>query len=218
VIAFGVCVGSRHKFVATAVPGLRRCAEDDSPVAEATEQTSIFKAYNEMLDAFGPMSDLEALVLLHEDVELQDPAFCTKVRRRLADETIAIIGAVGARGVPGLAWWGGKGFGRVAESRGTVDFGGGCHDVDAVDGLLLVLSPWAVRTLRFDATTFDGFHGYDVDICFQARALGRRVVVDDVALFHYAKGGYGDHDAWERADSALRRKWLMAPDATTVAR
>ena len=75
---------------------------------------------------------------------------------------------------------------------GDIDFGGHDEDVDAVDGLLLVLSPWAVRNLRFDADRFDHFHGYDVDFCFQARAAGRRVVVDDIELLHHTNGGYND--------------------------
>jgi methionine biosynthesis protein MetW len=97
------------------------------------------------------------------------------------------------------------------ETRGQIDFGGHPDDVDAVDGLLLVLSPWAVRNLRFDADAFDAFHGYDVDFCFQARAAGRRVVVDDIGVFHHTKGGYGDEDAFRRADAAFRAKWLDSP-------
>jgi GT2 family glycosyltransferase len=81
------------------------------------------------------------------------------------------------------------------------------HDVDAVDGLLLVLSPWAVRNLRFDEDRFTGFHGYDADICFQARAAGKRVVVDEIAVVHHTKGGYGDLDAYRRCDQAFRAKW-----------
>ncbi len=210
-IAFASCIGSEEKFRRCAVPGLRLAAEPNSVVAEVTTDRSIFTAYNEVLDALAPREDLEALVLLHEDVELLDASFCARVRARLAEPGVAVLGAIGARGVTTLRWWEGQGFGRVAESRGLIDFGGGAHDVEAVDGLLLALSPWAVRSLRFDEATFTGFHGYDVDLCFQALAARRRVVVDDLTVMHHTKGGYGDVEAFVRADLAWREKWGFGP-------
>jgi SAM-dependent methyltransferase len=124
-----------------------------------------------------------------------------------------VAGVIGARRVPGLEWWDGEGVGRCAETRGVVDFGTRTGDVDAVDGLILVLSPWAVRNLRFDSATFAGFHAYDIDFCLQARAAGRTVKVIDVDLFHHTKGGFGDEVGFRLADAAFRRKWGLAPAA-----
>jgi hypothetical protein len=206
-IAFAVCIGSEEKFRRYAAPGLRAAAEPDSVIAEVTGADSIFTAYNEVLDALADSDDLEALVLLHEDTEIVDSRFCQKLRQRLADTEIAVVGVVGARGVRNLGWWEGEGFGRVLETRGIVDFGGGSHDVDSVDGLLMALSPWAVRNLRFDEEAFSGFHGYDADICFQAREAGRRVVVDELAVVHHTKGGYGNRDDFRACDVAFVDKW-----------
>lgn len=210
-IAFAACIGSEAKFRRCAVPGIRLAAEPDSPVVEATTEDSIFEAYNEVLDALAGCDDLEGLVLLHEDTEIVDPGFCEKLRLRLADPGVAVVGVVGARGVTSLSWWEGETFGRVVETRGLLDFGGGTHAVDAVDGLVLALSPWAVRNLRFDAERFRGFHGYDVDFCFQARAAGRKVLVDELAVVHHTKGGFGDGDAFRTADRTWRSKWLNRP-------
>ena len=44
-------------------------------------------------------------------------------------------------------------------------------EVETLDGFLLVLSPWAVRTLRFDESLGE-FHGYDLDFCLQVREAG----------------------------------------------
>lgn len=206
-IAYGICIGSEAKFSAYAVPGLARCVEADSPIAESRDNASIFSAYNEILDAFTAVDDLEALVLLHEDVELRDRHLPAKLRRRFAEPDVAVVGVIGARGVTSLTWWEGDGRGRCFETRGLIDFGGGDHDVGAVDGLLLALSPWAVRNLRFDAERYTGFHAYDMDVCFQARAAGRRVVVTEIDLMHRTKGGYGDVDAFRRSDATFRRKW-----------
>lgn len=206
-IAFGVCVADEARFARCALPGLRRVAEPDAQIATVTSDSSIFEAYNEVLDGLAAREDLEALVLLHDDVELLDPAFCSKLRARLADPGVAIVGAIGARGIESLEWWRYETAGRVRETRGLVDFGAGPADVDVVDGLLLALSPWAARTLRFDAERFSGFHGYDADLCCQARAAGRRVVVEDLALHHHTKGGYGDVEAFRVADATWRAKW-----------
>ena len=212
-IAFASCVGSPEKFRDCAQPGLRLVCEPDSLVAEVSTDSSIFDAYNEVLDAFSGHADLEALVLLHEDLEIVDTSFMAKVRRRIADPDIAVMGVIGARDVKGLAWWDGQGYGRCLETRGLVDFGGGFHDVDVVDGLLMVLSPWAVRNLRFDSESFSGFHAYDIDLCLQARAAGKRVVVEDIGVVHYTKGGYGDSEAFLRNDSVLVEKWgLRVPE------
>lgn len=205
-IAFAVCIGSRETYERYCRPGVAAHAEPDSPLAEI-ETDSIFSGYNEALDAFAAYPDLEALVLLHEDVVIKDPDLCAKIRRRLTDPSIAVIGPIGARWVRSLCWWDGEMFGGVSEPRGQIGTSGGCHDVDMVDGLLMVLSPWAVRTLRFDDERFHGFHGYDVDFCLQARACGRRVVVDDLMVHHHARGGIRDGAAFGQADETFRRKW-----------
>lgn len=206
-IAFGCCVGSPETFAARAQPGLRKVVEPDSVLAETTTSTSIHAAYNEILDAFTGHPELEALVLLHEDVELLDPDFCDRVRRVMADPSVAIAGPIGAQGVTSLSWWEGRIAGRAWETRGLVEGGFAAPEVDALDGLLLVLSPWAVDHLRCDTDTYSGFHGYDADLCFQARAAGRRVVVTELNVFHHTKGGYGDRAAFDRTDAAFRRKW-----------
>lgn len=207
-IAFAACIADRDKFTRYALPGLRRAMEPGSAFAELETTTSIHEAYNEALEHFAAVDELEALVLLHEDVELFDPAFGTLVRDAFADPEVAIVGAVGARGVRSLAWWEGEMAGCVDETRGRIDHGFADINVDSVDGLMLVLSPWAVRNLRFDTETFSGFHAYDVDICFSARAAGKRVVVAHLPLMHHTKGGYGDKSAWDAADAAFRAKWL----------
>jgi hypothetical protein len=207
-IAFAACIASHEKFGTHAATAVNRALQPGDVFAELTTTSSIHEAYNEALEHFSTVDELEALVLMHEDVELLAPElFAGRVRRALADPSVAIAGAVGARRVPGLAWWEGEIAGAVTETRGNVHGDMRNRDVDAVDGLLMVLSPWAVRHLRCDTATFTGFHAYDVDLCFQARAAGRRVIAADLPVFHHTKGGYGDHAAWIAADERFRAKW-----------
>jgi GT2 family glycosyltransferase len=217
VIAFAACVAQPEVFSTRALPGLRRVAEPGFTFAELSTTTSILEAYNEALDHFSAEADLEALVLLHEDTELLDPEFGTLVRAALADPDVAVVGAVGARNVTSLAWWDGEMAGGVLETRGRIDHGYARTDVEAVDGLLMVLSPWAVRNLRFDAATYTGFHAYDVDFCFAARAAGKRVEVTPLTIMHHTKGGYGDKTAWDEANRRFQAKWGLVPEQQIAA-
>jgi SAM-dependent methyltransferase len=223
VIAYATCVGDPEKFRRVCLPGVKRAARPQDILIEAEHEHSIFAAYNEVLDAVRDRDDLEALVLLHEDTEVTDPQFRDLLRRHLADPDVAIVGAVGARGIRSLAWWEAECFGRVVETRGLVDFGGGTHDVDTVDGLVMALSPWAVRNLRFDDATYDGFDAYDADLCAQARAAGKRVVVTELPVVHrHSRVGTerasSDGGSFERNDATFRAKWLGGVEVAAAPR
>src|SRR5205085_124080 len=106
-------------------------------------------------------------------------------------------------------------YGRVLETRGVIDFGGGTHDVETVDGLVMALSPWAVRNLRFDEDSYEGFDAYDADFCAQARAAGKRVVVTELPVIHrHTRVGSArdssDGGSFERNEKVFREKWLGA--------
>ena len=207
-IAFGVCVSDEAQLQRWALPGIRRHGGDDAVLFTTRDAASIFRAYNEILDRAAVLDDLEALVLLHQDTEIADPQLLPKLRERLADPEVGVVGVVGARGITGLRWWEGETRGRVVETRATLDFGGADEPVDGVDGLLMALSPWVVRNLRFDERTYAGFHAYDLDLCFEGRRAGRRVIVAPLEVVHHTKGGYGDEAAFERAAERFHRKWI----------
>jgi 2-polyprenyl-3-methyl-5-hydroxy-6-metoxy-1,4-benzoquinol methylase len=221
VIAYAACIGDPDKFRRICLPGVQRVAKPEDVLIEAEHEHSIFAAYNEVLDAVREIDDLEAVVLLHEDTEITDPDFADLIRRHVADDDVAVVGAVGARDISGLAWWEGTCFGRVHETRGLVDFGGGTHDVDTVDGLVMALSPWAVRTLRFDEDRYNGFDAYDADFCAEARAAGKRVVVTELPVAHrHSRVGTerasSDGGSFERNDRVFKAKWLGGAAATGV--
>jgi Glycosyltransferase like family len=209
VIVYGVCAGPSRKYEEIALPGLQ-LASTDPTVEVLRDQTSIFTAYNTILDAARKRDDLEALVLLHDDTRNLDPNLEEKVRAVLVDPDVAVAGVIGGRGHRVMSWWEGERFGRTSDNQhGLLDYTTGVHQVDTVDGLFLVLSPWAVRHLRFDERRYRGFHGYDADICAQARAAGKKVVVFDVEIFHDSKTGdiFGDFKRFATADLTWQLKW-----------
>ena len=83
-IAFGVAVASEEKLERWALPGIERVVEPDSRLIVRRGFDSIQEPYNEIMDEAGRYADLEALVLLHEDVEITDPRFCAQLRRGFA--------------------------------------------------------------------------------------------------------------------------------------
>ena len=79
--------------------------------------------------------------------------------------------------------------------------------MDSIDGFVMVLSPWAVRELRFDES-LGQLHGYDFDFCVQARAAGKKVVTFDVrAIHHHSLNLISDPETWIEAYIRLAEKW-----------
>lgn len=218
-IVFGSAIVDPEAYRRFAEPGIRFAAERDSEVLPLQAVGTISRGLNLVLDAAAAREDLEALVLVDPRAEIADPDLCAKARSALRDPAVAVLGPVGAGGVRGIAWWDG------AVSAGPVrhrysDHGGGelpayawtrpgaaPAEVDAVAGFLMVLSPWAVRTVRFDeGLTLE--HGYDIDFCLQVRAAGRRVMtLDAAAVHHRSLELVEDHELWIEAHVRMAEKW-----------
>jgi Glycosyltransferase like family len=195
-IAFGSAMSDPEAYRRYARPGIERTAEQGSDVYAYAAAGPLCRSHNLVLDRAATCDDLEALVVVQQHVEIVDPDFCRKVRDALSCPDVAVIGCAGASDVRSIAWWEGS----VSAAPITIEYnehGGGelpalgwrdtspaPAEVDSVDGSLLVLSPWAVRNLRFDERLVLG-HGYDFDLCQQARAAGRRVMTADLRVVHH---------------------------------
>jgi hypothetical protein len=237
-IVFGCSITSRETYERLALPGIQRAGGDDSLVLDWDSTVIPYVTYNAMLDEIAGRDDVEAVVFCHQDLVITDDAFAEKLRRRLADPEIALVGNAGGRGVRSIAWWEGEVLGSWRWAYG--DDGGaeerqyeptewenfvsesrrGCHEVDALDGMLHVLSPWAARELRYDVSVnAGGVHGCDVDICFQARAAGRKVVVDELSTVHHQGREVlgADTEEWVEAHVRFARKWasMLGDDGET---
>ena len=208
--------GSSYKKQADtyAIPGIERVAKTgvEVVVIAVDAEKGLANAYNEAAALARSESSLEMMVTIHPDLEILDGGIAANIREAFKDPEVAIAGAIGARNIRGIAWWEGHGVGRVwhgAESpqQPGVRFREASGDVEAVDGCIVAFSPWALGNLRFDADRYTGFHGWEVDICTQAKAAGKRVVVVPTDVRHHSKGGFGDRKDWERCDLAFRAKW-----------
>jgi hypothetical protein len=220
---FGTAITDLPTYDRCAAPGIRLAAEPDSEVMAHQATGSLFRNYNLLLDKAGELDGLEALALLHQDAEIVDPDFCDKVRRALSDPEVAIVGCAGAVGVRGIAWWEGA-VTWASFTHRYQEYGGGdfealtwladeipslaeTGEVDSIDGFVMIVSPWAVRELRFDES-LGKLHGYDFDFCMQARAAGKKVVTTDFrAIHHHSLDLIRNPDAWIESHIRLMEKW-----------
>ena len=218
-IAFGTAISGAEAYRRYGQPGVELAAEPDSAIYAFASVEPIGRTYNLIVEAAAERDDLEALVLLHPHTEIVDPEFCSKVRRALADPAVGVVGCAGANGVHSIAWW----EGAVVAASGTQrygDYGGGelpsiswtqreppPAEVEALDGQLLVLSPWVVRNQRFDeALVLD--HGFDVDFGLQIRAAGRKLLVADLQVVHHRSLELiADLEVWVEAHIRVAEKW-----------
>lgn len=202
-IGYGSCVGSwerLHRNVAPQAAG--------RPLIALSGQPSISIAYNAILDAYKGKG-LDAVILLHDDLEITDPDAETKFLAALADPDVALVGVCGGKGDQTLHWWQSEKVGHQMTDTGLLDFGPRAGDVAFIEGSAMVCSPWAVEHLRFDER-YPGFSaGYD-DICLTARAAGKRVMVVDVDTHHHSTAGWKSPQteaAFAAAEQQFRAKW-----------
>jgi hypothetical protein len=223
-LIFGCSITAPDVYARCAEPGLRLVAEPDSEIIANAAAGSLFRSYNLILDAAARREDLEAVVLVHQDAEIDDPDFCAKLREALRDPDVAVVGCVGAIDVRSIAWWEGS-VTWASFSHRYQEFGGGevqaftwsqdgrpgyarTGEVDTLDGFVLCLSPWAVRNVRFDETIGTQIHGYDLDYCLQVRETGHKVVTADFkVVHHHSLELVEDTQPWIEAYVRVADKW-----------
>jgi hypothetical protein len=222
-IAFGCAITDPDQFRRCAQPGIDRAAEPGSVRIVGPSVGTIQQSYNAALDQAAERDDLEALVLVHQDAEIVDADLCAKVRAALADPAVGLVGCAGALDVRSIAWWEGSVtlasfINRYAEHGGgdLASFSWDWSDappwaqtgeVETLDGFVLAFSPWAVQTIRFDAS-LSRFHGYDLDYCLQVREAGRKVITADFRAIHHRQiEMLPDPEEWIDAHIAVAEKW-----------
>lgn len=207
-IVFGSGVSDRQVYERIALPSVRRVAEPDSRILVREGRDSIQAPYNEMMDEAAALADLEALVLIHQDLELTDDSLLERVRSLLRDSRTGLIGALGACDVAPHRWLEpGALYGTSMAPGIATRHSVGAHEVVGVDGSLLVVAPWAVRTLRFSERLAESFHGYDADFSFRVRASGGRVMCDDIPYFHHMSRSWDDAGAVAQSACLLAEMW-----------
>jgi GT2 family glycosyltransferase len=224
VIVFGSAVTSRDVYERCARKGFDFASERESVVIAQAAEGSIFHTYNRILEQAAALEGLDGLVLAHQDCEIVDPDFCAKLRRVFGDPEVGVIGCVGAIGVRSIAWWEGAVTWASFIHR-YPELGGGEFpsltwdpddmppyarkgEADTLDGLLMVVSPWVARNIRFDESLDLPLHGYDFDLCLQVREAGRKVMTEDLrVVHHHSLELVDDPEPYVEAHIKIAEKW-----------
>jgi hypothetical protein len=217
-IVFGTVSAYPEKLATQCAAGIARSMNGEPYIHHVVKSNGveIFSAYQQLMNnaarlfGHGDLKYGNALVLVHDDLEFKDTDLAAKIRALRDNPLVAITGLIGSSGARSLAWWEGKRRGRVSDDAyGLHDFGDFHLDVDSLDGMCLILSPWACNTLRLTDVGYEGFHGYADELCYQARAQAMRTTVVDITAHHHSKGGYaGGVETWTAANQNFRKRWL----------
>lgn len=182
----------------------RLLGDEPHEVIVLDDARSLAEAYNRgIARASGNL-----VIFSHDDIEFLAPdGWLTRLREHLS--RFDLVGLAGTTRLIGAAW--AKAgppytFGRVGELDGQYAPyralicgvpGLSVAGIVAVDGLFFAVRRSVLDRVRFDKTTFDGFHGYDIDFSFSAHLAGFRLgVATDLPVLHASQGNFDD--TWER--------------------
>lgn len=184
----GCCVSSQHKY--------QTYVESAAEKLDATgvgfgDSTNIAVTYNALtlLAREHLTAKPDALVLLHDDLEITDEKFELKVEEAFAEENVELLGVAGGRGTRGLDWWSYSPIGHQWLEDQLIDFTQREGEVDGLEGSIMILSPWVLEHLTFDES-YGGFYGYDCDLPQQVVRAGKKVKVVDIDTVHHSQLGF----------------------------
>jgi hypothetical protein len=78
--------------------------------------------------------------------------------------------------------------------------------VEALDGVFIAARRSVFNRVQFDSVTFNGFHGYDIDLTYRCYQAGLNIAVcPDLWLMHLSAGHFGDQ--WVEYSKRLLKKF-----------
>ncbi len=88
------------------------------------------------------------------------------------------------------------------------NFTSDASEVVFVDGLFMCITDVLNKKILFDEELIKGFHGYDFDLCLQAKSNNFKIVVSkNIQLEHFSEGGINFD--WYKTYRALCKKWAF---------
>ncbi len=162
---------------------------------------SLAEAYNRGV----ARSTGEIVVLSHDDIDILATDFAARLLRHL--ERYDVVGVIGGTRMTGpLPIWAGHPHlrGWITHAAASAEWQADllhpapvAGAVVVLDGVLLAARRAVFAAVGFDAHTFDGFHGYDVDWSYRAAQAGYTLAAaGDLLLVHASRGRYDD--VWQR--------------------
>ena len=164
---------------------------------------SVLAAYNQAWR----LAETEFVCLLHNDTEMLDPAWLSRLLAPHARPATGLTGLYGIKRVRRDGRYAGRTIVHSLADGPTVR--PPCEEVAVVDGVCLCLRRSVLEEVGGIDEGYGFFHGYDRDLSFAVRETGRRCLVVDAPFRH--KGGatrtrgFAVQNEAERRDLELRR-------------
>lgn len=178
---------------------------------------SIFSAYAEgTVIAKG-----DILCFVHDDVSFVTQDWGKNVLKHFKDDTVGVLGVAGTHFLPDMpsAWWEPEMCSQnIIQTRGYSGeemrelvcedkYRNSANELVAVDGVFMCIPKRLFNKISWDMKTYDGFHGYDIDVCLQALSVGYQVrMAWDILIEHNSYGAY-DSDAFITSQKTIYEKW-----------
>ena len=170
-------------------------------IDNSNNKYNIFQAYNLGVQK----AQYPYLCFCHEDICFRNNNWGKKLVSDFDNnDEIGLIGVIGIKLLPKypFGWWaaGHKYYvGKIIANNnkrkmktGSKDIiinNNGLHDGVACDGLFFAIPKALFSQIRFDETTYTGFHCYDLDICMQVLQINKRIKIsDNILIEHYSTG------------------------------
>lgn len=170
-------------------------------VVDNSQANTMFKKYNIGLDKLQPTDD-DIVCFIHEDIKILDSNFENKLE--MIFKLKSDVGLVGVYGTTRFeeagGWWlcdrRKYARGHIMQDRPDVNqpfhmtegYVGYYDDMVSVDGCFFAMSGKVAKTYRFDETTYNGYHFYDVDASLSILEMGYKVAVADILVEHGSEG------------------------------
>jgi hypothetical protein len=175
---------------------------------------TIFTAYNKGV----ALSRFPFLLFMHDDILYHTQDWGKHLIEHFKD---ASVGAVGVAGTPYLSftpggWWSsGAGHLYLLQSskhnpqpslQHYFPEGSTAEEVVVLDGVWFCIRRDLFNTIRFDDSTFTGFHFYDVDTTLQVHEAGFRLLcIKDILIHHLSEGVLDEN--WVKNAYIFHEKW-----------
>ena len=197
-ISFIVCSITEQKITALSAR-LHACIAQAHEIIVIRDAKSLCEGYTRGLQ----QATADILVFCHDDIDF----FCDEALLPRLEAHLAKFDVVGVAGTSALSspFWMASGpstwSGLVIHHKPKGSYDITLYDADpapirpvqALDGVFLAMRRSVAEQVGFDATTFDGFHCYDVDFTYRCHLAGYRLgACKDLLLVHESGGNFAD--------------------------